>query len=167
MYVTPAQLIDGPDSAQELAQLFGVATDLLRAVVAGQDVSAWPPAEVAIAQDALASIEQRIAHADGEVNARLAKRGYTLPLDPLQFPVLTVWARSIARYHLHPHRDRTSTETGRLERDHTDAIRALDFVAVGKLSLGAGDPLAVDAAASGVQVSGRTRLFTRDTLGAL
>lgn len=166
MYVTPAQLIDGPDSLNELSELFGVGAALLRAVVDGQDTSAWLAADVATAQSALVSIDQRIVQAGGEIDARLAQRGYPLPMDPVQFPILAVWARAIARYHLHPQRDRTSTETGRIERDYKDAIRALDLVATGELSLGANDPLG-SALGGAVRVAGNPRLFSRNILGRL
>lgn len=169
-YVTPAQLADGSDAAKELAELYSVELALLVAVIEEADTSAWEPADVAIAEAALASIERFCAQADGEVDARLAIRGYTLPQDPEQFPVLTVWARAIARYHLNRMRDRTSEDTGRIERDYRDAIRALDAVAAGKLSLGAGDPLALapDGTDEGaVRVQSNERMFTRDSLRRL
>lgn len=168
-YVTPAQLADGSDAAKELAELYSVDPALLAAVIAGGDTSAWPAEDVDAAEEALASIERYIAQADGEIESRLAVRGYALPMDPAQFPVLVVWGRSISRYHLNRTRDRTSEETGRIERDYRDALRALDLVAAGKLSLGAGDPLAPGAATTpgAVRVESQPRIFSRDTLGRL
>lgn len=174
MYVTPANLIDGAEAAKELAELYGIDDPaLMVTVIAGGDTSAWTPAEVAAATDALASITRFCTQADGEVNTRLAQRGYPLPQSATQFPVLAVWARAIARYHLHRQRDRTNEETGRIERDYRDALRALDQVAAGKLSLGAGDPLApgpanpTDPATGAVRVTSQPRMFSRDTLGDL
>ena len=168
MYVTPAQLADGSDATKEYAELYGVDPALLAVVIAAGDTSAWPPAEVAAATAALASIERFCTQADGEVDARLAVRGYPLPQDPVQFPVLQVWARAIVRYHLNRLRDRTSEETGRIERDYREALRALDMVAAGKLTLGAGDPLAEGAADEGaVRMTSNARMFSRSTLGGL
>ena len=169
-YITPTQLADGPDMLNELSELFGVEPALLKAAIAGEDISDWPEGEPLVAVDALATIGQRILQAGGEIDARLGRRGYPLPQDPVQFPILTVWARAIARYHLHPQREGTQETTGRIERDYRDAIRALDLVADGKLSLGAGDPLATDPAApegGRVRIAGNDRLFSRKSLGSL
>lgn len=169
-YVTAQQLADGPESLKELSELYGIEAELLVATLAGGDRSAWTPAEIADADEALASIGRFIAQADGEVDARLAARGYVLPQNPVQFPILTVWARAIARYHIHRQRDRTSEETGRIERDYRDALRALGEVAAGKLTLGAGDPLAPDPDdpdGGDIRMSSQPRMFSRDSLGAL
>lgn len=170
MYVTPAQLSDGAEALRELSELYALDQALLGATIAGGDRGGWPPEEVAEADAALASIERFAEQATGEVDARLAVRGYTLPQDPAQFPVLAVWARAIARYHLHRQRDRTGEDTGRIERDYRDALRALDQVANGKLSLGAGDPLAPDPDdpdGGPVRIQGNERIFSRKTLGSL
>lgn len=169
-YVTAKQLADGPESLKELSELYGIESELLAATLDGGDRSAWTPVETAAADDALDSIERFIVQADGEVDARLAVRGYPLPQNATQFPVLTVWARAIARYHIHRQRDRTNEETGRIERDYRDALRALDAVAAGKLSLGAGDPLATEASgtdAGAVRVQSQPRMFSRGSLGRL
>ncbi len=164
MYVTPAQLADGSEAAKELAELFGVDQALLVAVIAGDDTGSWEPDDVTVAEAALASIERFITQTDGEVDARLAVRGYTLPMSAVQFPVLTVWARAIARYHLNRQRDKTNEESGRVERDYRDALRALDAVAAGKLSLGAGDPLAAGSSDLGaVRIESQPRIFSRDS----
>jgi phage gp36-like protein len=168
MYVTPAQLADGSGAAQELTQLFDVVSiELLKATIAGADRSSWSAEEIAVADIALDAIEKAIALADGEVDARLSHRGYLLPQDPVRFPVLTVWARAIARYHLNLQRDLKDEDTGRTERDYRDALRALQQVADGKLSLGADDPLARPTPGStgaGPEVCAPPRIFDRDTL---
>ncbi|HEY0916323.1 MAG TPA: DUF1320 domain-containing protein [Solimonas sp.] len=174
MYVTAAQLADGSASLQELAELYTLDPQLLAAVIEGESTGTWPTGEVAAAMMAVSSIERFAQQATAEVDARLAQRGYALPLDPAQFQILVVWARAIARYHLHRQRDRTSEETGRIERDYRDAQRALDLVAAGKLSLGANDPLlpasanpaAVDAGGS-VRITSNPRMFGRNSLGRL
>jgi len=170
VYVTPANLADGPEALKELSELYGVDADLLAATMAAGDRSGWPADEVALADAAVESLERFIKQADGEVDARLAVRGYPLPQNPEQFPILVVWARAIARYHVHRQRDRTSEETGRIERDYRDALRALDQVAAGKLSLGAGDPMVpdpTDTEGGSVRIAGNPRLFSRDSLRSL
>lgn len=171
MYVTPPQLAIGPDSLQELSELFGVAPELMRATLDDADRTSWDADQVADADAALASIEQYCSMATGEIDAYLVRRGYVVPMDATQFPVLRVWASSIARYHLHPQRDRTSEETGRIERDYRTAIKSLEALVQGNLSLGAGDPLATNQATAAdtdaVRVQSSPRKFSRGSLGEL
>lgn len=147
-YCTPAQLVDGPGAAQELSELMRIEQALLVATIAATSRAAWSAEEIADADAALASVNRFLALADAEVNSRLAVRGYALPADASAFPILTVWARAIARYHFNRLREQTTEITGRVERDYKDALRALDLVAAGKLSLGAGDVLVPPAPAS-------------------
>ena len=165
MYLTPAHLADGPGARLEIAQLFELDADLVAVTLAGGDRSEWSADEIAAADAAIATIEAVIERADGEVDAHLAQRGYTLPLNPEAFPVLVTWSRAIARYHLQIQRDRTNEDTGRIERDYRDALRALRAVADGKLSLGAGDPLTSGSTEpASVQSSGESRRFSRAAL---
>lgn len=165
-YATPAQLADGPSRGVELAQLFNLDTALLLATLDSADRSAWTPDEQAAADAAVATIEERIALADAEIDRHLAGR-YTVPLSPVTYPILRVWSEWIARYLINRDRDRTSEETGRIERDYNRAIRALEQVAAGKLSLGASDTTAAGSGGSGVQMTGNARMFSRDRLGKL
>jgi len=168
MYVTPTHLADGSDATKELAELYGIDPALLAALIAGEPTGAWPPVDVDAAGAAVASITRYCAQADAEVDARLAQRGYPLPQDAVRFPVLTVWARAIARYHLNRNRDKTDEARGRIERDYRDALRALDAVAAGTLSLGAGDPLAGAGADDGaVRIASQPRMFDRRSLRGL
>ena len=170
MYCTPAQLIDSEVRATQLAQLFDLPAALLVATIAGTPRDAWTPEEIAQADAALVAITAELVRATGEADARLARRGYILPSDPVHFPVLVVWVRAIARYHLHALREGEdfNTENGRIERDYREAREALDLIAAGKLSLGAGDPLAVPAEGSdagAIRITSQPRMFGRDTLG--
>ncbi|AXA83711.1 DUF1320 domain-containing protein [Lysobacter oculi] len=167
VYLAPAQLIDGPESLNELSELFGVLPALLKAAIAGENLSGWDAEDQLSALEALQAIDDRIVQATAEVDVRLAKRGYVLPLDPAHFPVLVTWTRAIARYHLHPQREGTTETTGRIERDYRDAIRALDQIADGKLSLGANDPTLAQDENAGAQVISNPRRFSRDSLGGL
>ncbi|MCK5772042.1 phage protein Gp36 family protein [Algiphilus sp.] len=165
MYLTPAQLADGQGARLEIAQLFELDVDLLAATLAGDDRSAWTADEIAAADATIVTIAAVITRADGEIDAHLAQRGYTLPMDPEQFPVLVTWSRAITRYHVQIQRDRTNEDTGRIERDYRDALRALRLVADGKLSLGAGDPLTPGSTEpSSVQSSSAPRRFSRAAL---
>lgn len=167
MYATPAQLIDGPQALQEFAELFDINHALLAATIAGDDRSGYSADEIAAADRVLVSLLEIIRRADGEIDSRLATRGYPLPQNPVQFPVLAVWGIAIARYHANRSRDKTDEERGRIERDYRDALRALDLVAAGKLSLGAGDPLASGSADAAVMWQSQPRLFDRQSLGRL
>lgn len=172
MYCTAAQLVDSTPRLQALAQLFGLAPELLAATVSGGSREAWDNDDVAAADAALAAVQAELARATAEVDARLARRGYLLPANPLQFPVLVVWTRAIARYHLHADRTGEGADVvdGRIERDYLDAREALMLVAEGKLTLGAGDPLAVPASSGdngAVRVTSKPRMFDRDTMGGL
>jgi phage gp36-like protein len=94
-------------------------------------------------------------------------RGYTLPQDPNQFPVLTVWALRDRALSPQSHARSHEEETGRIERDYRDALKALDAVAAGNLSLGAGDPLLPSteaAAAESIAIEGDERRFSRSIL---
>lgn len=166
-YITAAQLASGPEALQELSQLLGVEASLLAATIAGADRSDWTAEEIAAADAGMATLADYIARGDSEIDARLAQRGYALPLSPTSFPILVVWAAAIVRYHLARMRDRTTEETGRVERDYRDALRALQMVADGKLSLGAGDPLAVAQQADGIFMASNPRIMTRESLGRL
>ena len=173
MYVTPAELSSGSNAANEIAQLFDIAPDLWSLTVSGGDRSAYSPAEIAAADAALSDVSAVCVRATGEADAFLSQRGYTLPMSTVQFPVLATWARAIARYHLHPDRERTGEELGRIERDYRDARRALQLVADAKLSLGANDPLTPgssdpgDADTGPIRYTSAPRMFSRDSLRGL
>lgn len=167
MYCTAAAYVEAPEMLRETAELFGVDEALLGATIAGEDRDEYEPADVARADLALARINAMLARATHEADAYLRQRGYTLPLDAAQFPVLAVWTRSIARYHIQPRRDLTSEQSGRVERDYRDAIKALTAIARGELSLGANDPLArtpASAASSGVTVAAQPSVFDAHAL---
>lgn len=173
MYVTPIQLSTGANAAEEIAQLFGLAVELWLLTVEAGDRSEYSPEEIAQADSAFAAVEALCVQATGEVDAYLSQRGYALPMSPTQFPVLGTWTRAIARYHLHPDRERTPEDLGRIERDYRDARRALQMVADAKLSLGAGDPLtpgnsdSSNPDAGPIRYTSKPRMFSRDSLGGL
>lgn len=142
MYITPAQLADRP-GATELAQVATpersaiVDAALMDAVLRGNDTSAYLPADVAVANEALATINDAIDAADGLIEGFLAKRGYPLPLSPVP-TVVVGWARAITRYTLHKNRI-TDPKTDPIGRDYQDAMKLLQLTASGQFSLGATD----------------------------
>ncbi len=165
MYITPAQLAESP-RAQEIAQVATpenapiVETVLMDAVLRGLDTSAFAPDQVALANQALATVAAAIADVNQLIDGYLAKR-YTLPF--AAFPtLLTTWARALVRYRLH--KDQIGdAATHPIARDYRDAIKFLSLVADGTISLGAGDPTA--SGGTGLaQVVAPGRVFTAASL---
>lgn len=166
MYCTAPDYVLAPEMLRETAELFSVDTELLGATIAAADRSPWTLAEQAAANAVLMRLNAILTRAATEADAYLRRRGYAVPLDGQQFPVLVVWTRSIARYHVQPRRDLTSEQSGRVERDYRDAIKAFQAIAKGELSLGANDPLAstASAGAGAVHVVAQPSVFARDAM---
>ena len=166
-YITHAELADNP-GALELAEVASdehappVAAELLDALLRGQDVAAWPAADVAAAQRALARVNDAVADADALIDGYLAKRGYALPLAPAH-RLVTAWARAIARHTLHKNRLAPDGKDP-IERAWRDALRLLQQVADGKFALGAADPVAVHRLDA--RVDSAPRVFGRGQLRA-
>jgi phage gp36-like protein len=144
-YVTHAQLAERP-GARELAQVASdehqplVPYELMEQTLQAADRSAWTPEQIALADQALQRVDDAVADADGLIDGFLRQRGYPLPLSPVH-RLVTVWSRAISRYNLHKHR-RTLESDDTIVRDYRDALKLLQQVADGKLSLGAADELA-------------------------
>lgn len=170
MYGTPAQLADAK-LTRELAQVatperFPIVGDaLMEATLRGEDRSAFAPADVAIADDALAIIVGRLQEASALIDGYLVMRKptpYTVPLSPVPGIVAT-WTRWIARYLLHKDRVNTEERTDPVVRDYREALKFLELVRDGKFSLGENDPLPPPSA-GGVEFDAPPREFTMDTL---
>lgn len=170
MYVTLAQLAERP-GALELAQLASAAhgavvdAELLDRTLRGQDRSDYTAAEIAAADAVAARVTEAVAEATARIDGYLGQRGYPLPLSPVP-GIVAGWCRDIARYLLSGERP-TDDRSDPVVRGYRDAIRMLEQLAQGKLSLGAGDPLSVGPADGTVELASRGRLFTRDSLGRL
>jgi len=165
VYITPAQLADSP-RAQEIAQCATaenaavVDTALMDAVLRGQDVSAFAPDQVEIAQRALDVVNALIVDACNLIDGFIGKR-YTVPY-PNDDGTLTVWARKIVRYFLHKDQISDAT-TSPIARDYKEVVGFLQLVGAGKFSLGKDDPTGSNG--SGLtQVSVPGRVFTNDSL---
>lgn len=166
MYITPDQLADRP-GATEIAEVATpereaiVNADLMAATLTDADRSQWSADETAVADAALATVQDAIDDADSLVDGYLAKR-YSLPLAKVP-GVLVVWARAITRYLLH--KDRKALENDDpIVRDYRDALKALGLVAEGKLSLGADDPTTGATALGEVKFVSNGTVFGRDQM---
>lgn len=144
-YVSHQQLAERP-GARELAEVASdefqstVPYELMEASLLESDRSTWSSEQIAQADEALQRIDDAVADADGLIDGFLRRRGYDLPMSPIP-RLVTVWSRSIARYHLHQHR-RALESDDVIVRDYKDALRLLQQVAEGKLSLGGDDEVA-------------------------
>lgn len=164
MYITPVQLAESP-GARELAQVATpeqspvVDTALMDATLRGTDRSAWSSDDIAVADDALARIQDAIDGAGAVIEGYLVLRGYALPLDPAP-NIVTRWARSIVRYSLH--KDRISDpKSDPIARDYSDALKFLQATADGSFSIGVSvDPAAPAGSAGEVSTSAPCRVFT-------
>ena len=170
MYCTPLQLADAK-LARELAEVatperFPVVTDaLMEATLRDGDRNAFAPADIAIADEALAVIAGRLQEASELIDGYLVMRkpvAYTVPLSPVPGIVAT-WTRWIARYLLHKDRVSTEERTDPVVRDYKEALKFLGLIRDGKFSLGAGDPQPPPSAGS-VEWVAPERQFTMDTL---
>lgn len=141
-YVTHLQLAERP-GARELAQVASsehqplVAYELMELTLLNVGRSAWPADEVTHADEALERIDDAVADADGLIDGFLRQRGYPLPLSPVH-QLVTVWSRAISRYYLHGHR-RSLESDDPIVRDYREALKQLQQMADGKLSLGSED----------------------------
>lgn len=143
MYITHAQLAERP-GCLELAQVATpeqerlVDVDLMRETLLGAVSSGWPEAEIAVANAALARINDAMADAVALIDGFLGKRGY-LPLATVP-GIVNTWCRAITRYFLHQHR-LNADDKDPITRDYKDALRLLQLTADGKFSLGLEDNL--------------------------
>lgn len=172
-YISPAELAERP-GAREIAQVASLPHQMVRdealmdATLRGTDRSLWTAEQVADADKALARVHDAISEAGAVIDAHLVQRGYQLPL---QLPsnstgksLVTSWARAITRYLLNQNRVVDASKDP-VARDYQDALKLLNQMAQGKLSLGAGDPqAAANTSSTDVRFSGGAPVFSRDQL---
>jgi phage gp36-like protein len=141
-YITHQQLHERP-GARELSEVASdehkpmVAYELMELTLLSGDRSDYSSDDIALADEALARIDDAVTDAGGLIDGYLRKGGYTLPVSPVP-RLLTVWCRAIARYFLHQHR-RALESNDTIVRDYRDALKLLQQVADGKLGIGADD----------------------------
>ncbi|MDF1486694.1 DUF1320 family protein [Ramlibacter sp. H39-3-26] len=169
-YITTAELAERP-GAREIAQTASLPHQMVRddalmdATLRGLDRSTWTPEQVAVADAALARVQDAVAEAGAVIDGYLVQRGYTLPLvlpaGSTGRSMVTVWARSITRYFLN--KDRMTDESkDPVARDYRDALKLLGLLAAGKFSLGADDPAATaNTSATDVRFESAPLVFGR------
>lgn len=166
-YIEHADLAESP-GALELAEVASdehrlpVPAELLDALLRTADVSTWVDDDVQAAQRALARIDTAVRDAGSLIDGYLAKRGYALPLNPVH-PLVSAWARAIARYLLHKNRTQLESKDP-IARGYTDAVRLLQQTADGKFSLGAQDSVAIDT--TDARFSSHPSVFGRSEIKA-
>lgn len=174
-YITIAELAERP-GAREIAQTASLPHQMVRddalmdATLRGLDRSTWTPEQIAVADAALARVQDAVAEAGAVIDGYLVQRGYTLPLalpaGSTGRSMVTVWARSITRYFLN--KDRMTDESkDPVARDYRDALKLLGLLAAGKFSLGADDPAATaNASSTDVRFESAPLIFGRAQMRA-
>lgn len=104
-------------------------------------------------------VTRAIADADATIDSYCQGR-YTIPLSPVPDMIRQV-SVDIAIYNLYSRRQ-DSVPDNRLER-YKNAIRFLDKVSKGQISLGATTP-APETTGASVDIDGSDRIFTRDKM---
>lgn len=147
--------------AQELAQLavpkehVSIEADLLKLTVTKGNRSRYKAAEQKAADAALVKINRALADATSEINAHLQGR-YQLPLvTPPE--MIKLKCADIARYLLH---DDHPTE--QVKQRYEDAMRYLNKVANGQISLGVNQDNKAPQTARTVRFVPGPRVFSRD-----
>lgn len=135
-YVTPSQVL-AQFSAEEIAQRADrgiprlVTAGMLAAAAAGQPLDDYTPEEQAATVGALDILQAKLGDTDGVIDGYLAGR-YNLPLAATP-RLLLVIACDLVRYALY---DDQVTEV--IEQRYKDAIRMLEQIAKGTITLGVG-----------------------------
>jgi len=104
-------------------------------------------------------VDNAIETADVEIDAYLAKQ-YTLPLATV-LPIVTKLSVDLAirnLYLLNP-----AGVPDNVDKQADNAVRMLEKIASGQLTLGAGDPAGASSDNS-INISGPDRIFSRDSL---
>ena len=164
-YISLPELAEKP-GAVELSQVATLSHQrvpnpvLLELVMNGDDTSAYPPDELELANIAVERIGEAIEDAQSLIDGYLRQRGYKLPFTRVP-RLLTTWCRAITRYYLHQHR-LSVEQNDPIVRDYRDALKLLQQVADGKLSLGVDDTLPSGGGKPMISTPGRT--FSLKTL---
>jgi len=163
MYATAADMLER-FTAMELAQLADdpdtalVDGPLLKATVAGSDLSGWTAEEQAAAVAAVAVIDARLQDASDVVDGYLQSR-YALPLATVP-KVLEHYACDIARHLLY-----RGNAPDHVSERQAGVMKALERINSGAVNLGLATNDLPAVQAGGPVVSSPGRVFTTDTLG--
>jgi phage gp36-like protein len=145
-----AQLADDPDTAL-------VTGALLKATVAGGDVSGWTPEEQAAAVAAVAVIDSRLQDASDLVDGYLQSR-YALPLAAVP-KILEHYACDLARHLLY-----RGNAPDHITERQAAVMKALEKINSGAVNLGLAISNEPSPRSGGPESSSPGRVFTRDTL---
>lgn len=130
----------------------------LLGLIGARSVDPTDAAAVQAALEAAPAAQRGLSDADAEIDGYLAGR-YALPLATVP-PVLERLACDIARYRLH---ERAPTEAVR--QRYEDAVRVLEQIARGTVTLGLPVAQTPAPAVGQVEFSAPARRFSRDSLG--
>lgn len=162
-YATATNLLD-QFGAEEIAQRADrgtprlVTAEMLMAAAAAGSLDGYATEEQAATVAALALIEARMLDADSTINGYLATR-YTVPLVTVPRLVIVV-ACDLARYALH---DDMATDT--VTERYKGAIKSLEAIAKGLISLGVDASGNRPTANNAAQISSTTPVFRRGDAG--
>lgn len=106
-------------------------------------------------------IDQAIADAGELVDGFLRGR-YTVPLDPVPGLLKTV-ATDITVWRIYSRRVRLTLPEA-IDARYKNALKLLDQIQAGKISLGTGTPDTAVTSTAGAEYSGSERVFTRETM---
>ena len=159
-YATATDLLN-QFSAEEIAQRADrgmprlVTADMLKTAAAAGDMSGYTADEQAAAAAALALINEKLLDAESMVNGYLATR-YQVPLATVPRLVMGA-ACDIARYALY---DDLATE--QIGQRHKDAVKLLESIGAGRISLGIDTSGNKPTGTSGAQIESAGKVFGRD-----
>lgn len=107
-----------------------------------------------------AIIDEAIAKADAEINARISNR-YAVPMNPI--PALaTQLSITLAISNLYSHRGMDKPDT--VKDDAAAAIKLLDRIGDGRATWGEATEPAADTATLDVRMTSQTRVFNRNNM---
>lgn len=161
-YATATELLKRFD-AEEIAQRTDrsvprlVSALMLTTAAAGGNMSGFTQAEQDATAAALAVVNKALEDADDEINARIASR-YQVPLASAP-KIVHRYACDLARFYLYE-----DQATEQIEKRHEEALKFLDAVGKGRISIGP-DNQGAPAAPSGdaAQMESKTPVFRRDS----
>jgi phage gp36-like protein len=105
------------------------------------------------------TVDAAITDADAEIDGYCGRR-YPVPMDPVP-PILRKFSVDIAIYNLYQRRQGAPDDR---EKDYKNAIRFLENIAKGLVSLGSTDPDGVPAATNKPTIVSATKIFSRDKM---
>lgn len=163
-YATRLDLLEKVNGPQELSQVATrsnaapVDPAVLERVLKGEDTSGDPPTQVALAEEAKATIDAELDRASRRMDMRLRVR-YSLPFAEPVPPELLGLCLDIARYFLHD-----VNAPAEVRKRFDDAMAELAAIAEGESDVTVPPGGTTTTAASPLVSEGWSRQYTEDTL---